>query len=268
MVDAMPLQFVVNAFENGPFTGNPAAVVPLDDEPSDSWMQSVAAQNNLSETAFVWPAGDPIALRWFTPTQEIPLCGHATLATAHVLFDELKIGARSLEFETLSGRLGVERSAAGYELDFPATTAGEDVEPEVSQALLSALGVEAGSVIEFGANPFVLLDDPQAVGSIAPDMTAMQSFWGDHVVVSAPGEGEFDVVCRVFAPKVGIPEDPATGAAHCAIAPYWCERLGVDRIKSHQASERGGYFDCAWDGSDRVKLAGRCSTFLRGEIER
>lgn len=259
-------QYVVNAFENGPFTGNPAAVVPLDAPVGVEWMQAVAAQNNLSETAFVWPAAEPIELRWFTPTQEIPLCGHATLATAHVLFNELGGFGDSLSFQTMSGGLGVTRSEDSLELDFPAALERKPVDRDLGSLLATAVGGEAVEVLDLGANPFVVLSSPDEVRRLEPDMGALIEFWGDHVVVSAPGNDDFDVVCRVFAPKVGIPEDPATGAAHCAVAPFWCERLGLKEIRSLQASERGGYFTCAWDAGDRVKLAGRCRTFLRGEL--
>lgn len=259
-------QYVVNAFENGPFTGNPAAVVPLEGPASAEWMQAVAAQNNLSETAFVWPGAKPIELRWFTPTQEIPLCGHATLATAHVLFAELEGFGDALSFQTLSGLLGVNRSGGSLELDFPAALERRGVDDGQAERLANALGDGVVEVLDLGANPFVLLTSADAVRQLTPDTTALLDFWGDHVVVSAPGDDDFDVVCRVFAPKVGIPEDPATGAAHCAVAPFWCERLGLEEVRSLQASERGGYFTCAWSGGDRVKLAGRCSTFLRGEL--
>lgn len=259
-------QFVVNAFENGPFTGNPAAVVPLEKPADADWMQSVAAQNNLSETAFVWHGDSPVQLRWFTPTQEIMLCGHATLATAHVLFEEVGVRDDKLSFMTRSGQLGVRRSAERLELDLPAAGARGDAPDEDAQTIVRALGVEQAEVHEVGGNPFVLLETAAQVRELAPDLSLLYDVWGEHVVVSAPGDDGFDVVCRVFAPKVGIAEDPATGAAHCAVAPFWCERLGTDEVVSLQASARGGYFDCRWDGGDRVHLSGRCSTFLRGQL--
>ena len=261
----MPQQYVVNAFVDGPFTGNPAAVVVLDEAVDEGWMQAVAAQNNLSETAFVRSDLDPIGLRWFTPSQEIPLCGHATLATAHVIYEELADQRGSLEFATLSGVLTASRSGSGVSIDLPAVL---DMTPaDEAAAVLKALESTAGEVQLAGENPFVVFDAEADVAGVQPDFGLLGDLPGHHVVVSAVADdAETDVVCRVFAPKVGIPEDPVTGAAHTELAPFWSRRLGVDVLRSRQISARGGRVECRLQG-DRVVLTGRCQTFLRGHID-
>lgn len=264
----MPVQYVINAFENGVFSGNPAAVVPLEQWPEDSVLQAIAEQNNLSETAYFIDRGDQTDLRWFTPSQEIDLCGHATLATAHAIFGELGDERDELHFQTRGGELTVSREGAGYLMDFPG--APPDAEPAptgVATAALEALGQELGDVLTASGYVFVVLDDPDSVRSLVPDMDAIRRIPGGHVYVSAPGDGRYDFVDRVFAPGVGIPEDPATGSAHCSFAPYWSERLGKTELTALQASARGGYFTCRWREADgRVDLIGTCRTFLRGEI--
>lgn len=265
----MPVQYVIDAFESGPFTGNPAAVVPLEDWPEDSTLQAIAAQNNLSETAYLIDDGTVIDLRWFTPSQEIDLCGHATLASAHALFAELKDARDELRFQTRSGELMVTRVGAEYRMDFPAAPPRAGAfEPGVARAALDAIGQDFGEVLDAGGSPFVVVEDPSAVRTIDADMPAIAKLPGGHLLVSAPGDAGYDVVGRVFAPGVGIPEDPATGSAHCAFAPYWSARLGKSELTTFQASERGGYFTCRWREADnRVDLIGSCRTFLRGEIE-
>jgi PhzF family phenazine biosynthesis protein len=265
----MPEQYVINAFDRGPFSGNPAAVVPLEAWPADSVLQQIAAQNNLSETAYFVDQGDAISLRWFTPTQEIELCGHATLATAHAMFAEMDDARDVLRFETLSGELVVTRAGGQYRMNFPEVVPGKGLlTPDVAEASLAALGLEDGEVLLAGPYPFVVLKSAAPIREYEPNFGAIDALPGGHLLVSAPGEDGFDVTTRVFAPGVGIPEDPATGSAHCAFAPYWCSRLGKDVVTARQASARGGYFTCEWRREDgRVDLIGSCSTFSRGSIE-
>ncbi|MGK2877727.1 MAG: PhzF family phenazine biosynthesis protein [Solirubrobacterales bacterium] len=264
----MPVQYVIDAFENGPFTGNPAAVVPLEDWPEDSVLQAVAAQNNLSETAYFIDRGNEIELRWFTPSQEIDLCGHATLASAHAIYAELGDDRESLTFHTRSGELIVSRSGAGYAMDFPDDPPSpEPVEAEVAEAALLSIGKSSGAVLRSASCLFVVLENPTEVRSLVPDVSAIAALPGGHLYLSAPGDAGYDFVDRVFAPGVGIPEDPATGSAHCAFTPYWSTRLGKTELSANQASARGGYFTCRWREADgRVDLIGSCRTFLRGEI--
>lgn len=261
-------QYIVNAFENGPFTGNPAAVVPLESWPEDGALQAIAEQNNLSETAF-FVDGDEIALRWFTPTDEIDLCGHATLATAHVLWSELGDGRDELIFGTLSGELKVRRAGDAYEMDFPEALASEDPLPGgLLEQTLRAAGVDRGEVFLAMGRVVLVLEGPSDVGTLEPDLALVAELPRGDLFVSGPGEGGYDIYTRVFAPGFGIPEDPATGAAHCAFTPYWAERLGRPEISSRQVSARGGYFRCRWRAGDgRVDLIGSCRTFGRGEIE-
>lgn len=261
----MPQQFIVDAFEAGPFTGNPAAVVPLENWLDDDIMQSIAAENNLSETAFFVPDGDAYGLRWFTPTHEVPLCGHATLASAHVFWKELGSESDSVSFMTKSGRLGVSRAAGddNYTLDFPLA----ELKPHHnSEAVLKALDVD-GECFETEGTAFVVTD-AQAVRSAKPDLDRLTDAANGLAIITALSDESAqgtDVIARVFAPGFGIPEDPATGSAHCAIAPYWAERLGKNVIRSFQASERGGHFECEVSG-DRVLITGSCRTFARGEL--
>ncbi len=264
----MPVQYVIDAFERGPFTGNPAAVVPLEEWPEDSTLRAIAAQNNLSETAYLIDRGTVIDLRWFTPSQEIELCGHATLASAHALYAELGDCRDELRFQTRGGELIVTRKGAGYQMDFPAAPPqAEPVEADVARAALDSIGQEIGEVLEAGGYLFVVLEDASEVRALEADMAAIAELRGGHIYVSAPGDEEYDIVDRVFAPGVGIPEDPATGSAHCSFTPYWAARLGKSELTAFQASDRGGYFKCRWREPDgRVDLIGSCRTFLRGEI--
>lgn len=262
-------QLIVNAFENGPFTGNPAAVVPLESWPDDALMQQIAAQNNLSETAFFVDLGAVIELRWFTPTAEIELCGHATLATAHVLYAELGDEREELRFETLSGTLVVKRTGEAYSMDFPASTLEVVAEGStLAGDVLRAAGAEHGEVRLGDGRAYLMLDRPELVCGLDVDLELVSQLPRGDLFVSAPGEDGYDIFTRVFAPGLGIPEDPATGAAHCGFAPYWCERLGSQEITSKQVSKRGGYFLCRWRKEQgRVDLVGSCRTFSRGEIE-
>jgi PhzF family phenazine biosynthesis protein len=259
--------YVVDAFTSEPFRGNPAAVVPLEHERDVAWMQRVAAEMKHSETAFVRATGGcAFHLRWFTPTVEVDLCGHATLATAHVLWETQRLAADAeARFATRTGELRARLDAQRIRLDFPLT----DVVPVPPIAgLLAALGVARGEVARAG-DFFVLVDvgDPGIVRDLAPDFAALRAIEDARaVVVTAPAEdGEYDCVSRVFGPRVGIEEDPVTGAAHCALAAYWSPRLGKDELRARQASSRGGELVVRRVG-DRVHLLGNAVTVLRGEL--
>ncbi|MGS1016354.1 PhzF family phenazine biosynthesis protein [Allosphingosinicella humi] len=252
--------FQVDAFADRPFTGNPAAVMPLDAWLPEATMQAIAEENNLSETAFTVPtSGDAdYELRWFTPTTEVALCGHATLASGHVLIsgDEVRFRTRK------AGVLAVRRDGEALTLDLPATL----VKPAAHETLLDVLGApDAKLFLSYqGAEStaIVLLDDADAVRACAPDMKALAAI-DLMVIVTAPGDGGDDVVSRVFVPAWGVDEDPVTGSAHAALAPFWCERLGRASFTAFQASKRGGRLSCRLAG-DRVILGGRCITVVEG----
>ncbi len=259
------LRFVqVDAFADGPFTGNPAAVMPLDTWLPDDLLQAIAMENNLSETAFTVPdaSGDAdYELRWFTPTTEVALCGHATLASGHVL-----IGARdAVRFRTReAGVLAVAREGDALVVDLPRTL----VAPAHDPAVLAALGMPEGecflSCAGAKATMIVLLGSADAVRACAPDMKALADL-ALMAIVTAPGDVDADVVSRVFVPAWGVDEDPVTGSAHAALTPFWAERLGRDRFTAFQASRRGGRLDCRRVG-DRVRLGGRCVTVIEGTM--
>lgn len=254
---AVPL-FQVDAFTDAPYGGNPAAVCLLDAPAPDGWMQDVAAEMNLSETAFTWPEGEARRLRWFTPCVEVDLCGHATLATAHVLFAR---GARSARFLTRSGELRAARRDRFIELDFPALPVRETTAPE---GLGEALGAEAVAV---GASRFdcvVELESEAAVRGLAPNFAALSMLDVRGTIVTSRGAG-YDFVSRCFFPKVGVDEDPVTGSAHCALAPYWAARLGRAEMTGYQASARGGVVRVRLAG-DRVLLGGQAVTVLEGRL--
>jgi PhzF family phenazine biosynthesis protein len=252
--------FQVDAFATAPLTGNPAAVMPLERWPDEALMQAIAAENNLAETAFtVASDGDEAdyELRWFTPTVEVNLCGHATLAAGHVLMS----GAR-IRFATRSGILTVARAGDLLELDLP----GAQVEPAELPDLAQALGVAGETFLsrQGNGNAIVRLADEAAVRAVAPDFAALARL-PYLVSVTAPGD-EQDIASRVFAASVGIPEDPVTGAAHAALVPYWAKRLGRDRFTALQASRRTGVLHCRLAG-DRVILGGQCATVIVGTFQ-
>ncbi len=258
--------FHVDAFASGPFTGNPAAVCLLDEPVDPGWMQAVAAEMNLSETAFVRPvpADDPghFELRWFTPTVEVDLCGHATLASAHILWETQRLASgTAARFETRSGTLTATRRGDGVELDFPSdpvTTADPD------PGLLDALGVATGEVSSGRIGWVLELADASAVRAVNPDFMRLAAF--EIAVVTARSDDRaHDFVSRCFGPKFGIDEDPVTGSAHCALGPYWAERLGKMELTGYQASARGGVVRVRVDG-DRTALGGRAVTVTRGEL--
>ncbi|MBN47038.1 MULTISPECIES: PhzF family phenazine biosynthesis protein [unclassified Methylophaga] len=253
-------QFQVDAFASRAFEGNPAAVCPLEYWLEDELLQSIAEENNLSETAFFVPSAKGFSLRWFTPTKEVELCGHATLATAHVIFESLGFSESSIAFETLSGDLFVKKHGDCLQMDFPASPL---TSCDISEALVNALGVRPEEV--WADNDYVAVFENEAtIRNIIPDQALLGSLDLRGVIVTAPG-GEVDFVSRFFAPKVGIPEDPVTGAAHCKLAPYWAGRLSKNRLTARQISKRGGNVECEVK-NDRVLLSGSAVTFMEAEI--
>ena len=256
----MPRIFHVSAFvTDTPFSGNPAAVCLLESPAEEPWMRGVARDMNLSETAFVHGSGGQYSLRWFTPAVEVDLCGHATLATAHVLWTETR-ELRALSFQTRSGRLLAFQNDGGIMLDFPATPTPACEPPD---GLLDALGVEA-PVHRSRFDYLVELESADAVLAVKPDFRALRRHEIRGVIVTARGD-DVDFVSRFFAPGAGIDEDPVTGSAHCALAPYWAAKLGKTAMRARQLSERGGRIDVEVEG-ERVKLIGQARTTLRGEL--
>jgi PhzF family phenazine biosynthesis protein len=255
--------FQIDAFTTRRFAGNPAAVMPMDSFPADAVLQAIAAENNLSETAFLVAEGADYRLRWFTPNIEVPLCGHATLASAALVMERLEPGRSSVVFHTASGPLTVNRSDAGYVMNFPARPCElVSTPPELAEAL----GVVPVEVFSNAFNYLALLDSVQALRDLAPDMAALARMDRPGVIVTAPGDATYDFVSRYFAPAKGIPEDPVTGAAHCMLAPYWAKRLGKTEFRAFQASRRGGEIVCRLAG-DRVELEGSCVFYLEGMVE-
>ncbi len=255
----------VDAFTDRPFRGNPAAVCLLDHERDATWMQSVGSEMNLSETAFLLPRSDGWSLRWFTPTVEVDLCGHATLASAHALWEErLLAPTETARFHTRSGLLTAKKNGDWIELDFPVTP---EQQAEAPPALLEALGVTTPRHV--GRNKFdylVEVASEDEVRRLKPDHATLRQIPVRGVIVtSRSANGDYDFVSRFFAPGSGIDEDPVTGSAHCCLTPYWAERLGKNELIAYQASPRGGMLRVRIDG-DRVKLAGRAITVLRGEL--
>ncbi len=252
--------FQIDAFTDAVFGGNPAAVCPLESWIDDATLQAIALENNLSETAFLVPAKGAYGLRWFTPLAEVDLCGHATLASAQVVFQHLQPGADSVAFDTRSGRLAVSRGADGLTMDFPALAA-HPVEPPAD--LVAGLGAEPTA--GYADMDYLALFETEAeVRALAPDQLALGRLDRRGVIVSAPGES-VDFVSRFFSPNMGVPEDPVTGSAHCMLAPFWGERLGKTTLVARQVSRRGGIVRCELAG-ERVRLTGRAVQYLEGTI--
>jgi predicted PhzF superfamily epimerase YddE/YHI9 len=255
--------YQVDAFTDRLFGGNPAAVVPLEQWLPDATMQSIAAENNLAETAFFLREGADYALRWFTPTVEVDLCGHATLASAHVIFRFLAPARDRISFRTLkAGTLGVARQGEALAMDFPAWPPEPCPLPPALPAALGGTPVEMHRYRQRYLAVFVRRED---VAALAPDFAALQRQGYGDLIVTAPGGDGVDFVSRFFAPAHGIDEDPVTGSAHCVLVPYWATRLGKTRLEARQISRRGGVLSCALDG-DRVTIAGRCVLYLEGTI--
>jgi PhzF family phenazine biosynthesis protein len=254
----------VDAFTAKPFAGNPAAVCVLEHSQDEMWMQSVAREMNLSETAFLVRRGDDFDLRWFTPTVEVDLCGHATLASAHVLWEQQHLRPnQQARFHTRSGLLTAENKGEWIEMDFPATLA----QPIACvPALESALGVTAKCMGRPRFDYLVELDSEDAVRAVKPNFAALRELKVRGVIVTSRASlAEYDFVSRFFAPGSGIDEDPVTGSTHCCLGPFWKERLGRDNLVGYQASARGGFVRTRCVG-DRVYLSGQAVTVLRGEL--
>jgi PhzF family phenazine biosynthesis protein len=259
----LPL-FHVDAFTGRPFAGNPAAVCLLQQWPPDRWLQQVAAEMNLSETAFLVPADGGFHLRWCTPAVEVKLCGHATLASAHVLWEAGRLRPEeTAHFHTLSGLLTAVRQGEGIRLDFP--TLPPDPCPTPA-GLAEALGASPVFTGKNGMDYFVDVRDEQVLRNLRPDFVRLAELPVRGVIVTAKASGgPYDFVSRFFAPAVGVAEDPATGSAHCSLGPYWAGRLGKEDLLAYQASARGGELRVQVRG-DRVHLIGRAVTVLRGEL--
>jgi PhzF family phenazine biosynthesis protein len=255
--------FQIDAFTTCRFAGNPAAVIVLQSFPDDALMQVIAAENNLAETAFLVPEGDDYRLRWFTPTIEVPLCGHATLASAAVVMERLQPARSLVIFSSASDPLTVTKTGAGYIMNFPARLSEQVSAPP---GLAEALGVDPIEVFANAFNYMVLLESAQVVRGLAPDMAAISRMDRSGVIVTAPGDDTYDFVSRYFAPAKGIPEDPVTGGAHCMLTPYWAKRLRKTEFRAFQASRRGGEMICRLV-DDRVEMEGACVFYLEGEVE-
>lgn len=254
--------YQVDAFTNKPFGGNPAAVVLLDTWLPDETMLAIAAENNLAETAFFVKSGDRYDIRWFTPKVEVNLCGHATLASAHVIFNELKLESSEIKFHShKSGELGVTKVEDRLVLDFPAYPMKE-IEP--IQMLVKAEVPPLRYWESQGNMLFLLLENQKAVEELQPDMHNVLQLPYDEVIITAKGD-DCDFVSRMFAPRIGIPEDPVTGAIHCSLIPYWAGMLGKNELFARQVSARGGELFCELAG-DRVKIGGNAVLYLKGEI--
>jgi PhzF family phenazine biosynthesis protein len=257
----LPL-YQVDAFTDRLFGGNPAAVCPLDAWLPDATLQAIAAENNLSETAFFVRRGDDYALRWFTPTTEVELCGHATLASAYIIFRFLEPQREQVAFHTLkAGVLNVKREGDLLSMDFPSRPA-VPIFPRAD--LESALGKAPADVLS-ARDWLAVYNSAADVAGLKPDLVALANLDCYAVIVTARGEDGFDFVSRFFAPRQGIPEDPVCGSAHCTLVPYWAERLGKTRLKARQMSPRGGVLRCTLDGG-RVRIAGNAVLYLEGKI--
>ena len=256
--------YQVDAFTSELFSGNPAAVCLLKRWPDDKILQSVATENNLSETAFVVYKKDAavLELRWFTPLTEVALCGHATLAAAFILFTHRGWEKKSICFQTRhSGELVVTRKKDMLEMDFPARPVREISEPE---GLARALGIKPLCVFDSAEDLLVVLDSEKAVREVTPDFVELEKLRCRGIIITAAGENS-DFVSRFFAPCVGIPEDPVTGSAHCVLVPYWSERLRKEELHTYQVSKRGGELFCRHAGK-RVKISGKAVLYLEGTV--
>jgi PhzF family phenazine biosynthesis protein len=257
--------WIIDAFTDRAFAGNPAAVCLLASEQESGWMQAVAAEMNLSETAFVRPLAEGFQLRWFTPLCEVKLCGHATLASAHALWESGAVGdEQAIRFHTASGVLTATHARERIELDFPATPARAcDARP----GLLEALGAQPNWVGQTEFDTLLLLESADTLRRMQPDFRRLATIETRGVIVTAASDdARFDFLSRFFAPAVGINEDPVTGSAHCALAPFWAERLGKREMTAFQASPRGGVVHVRVLG-ERVILGGQAVTILKGELQ-
>ncbi len=255
---------VVDAFTDQPFRGNPAAVCILEAPADEEWMQDVAGEMNLSETAFCHPENELWRLRWFTPRAEVDLCGHATLATTHVLKTDLGVEG-TIRYATRSGLLAAQAFDDGIILDFPADSTRRTDAPD---GLLAALGLPGDVAVRRGRTDYlVALESETAVRKLSPNFGLLRRVECRGVIVTAPADtaAGYDIVSRFFAPAAGVDEDPVTGSAHCTLAPYWAARLGQETLRCHQASARGGDLEVTQVG-ERVEIRGRAVTVLRAEL--
>lgn len=255
--------YQVDAFTDKVFGGNPAAVCPLDGWLPDKMLQDIAAENNLSETAFFVPDGKGFHLRWFTPVAEVDLCGHATLAAAYVIFEHLDFKESAIKLATKSGDLVVEKTQHGLRMDFPAWAVEKASE---HHDLTKAIGTKPKAVYR-GKYWLAEFETEDEVRMLTPDFKALQSIDDiDFLIITAPAKDKnIDFVSRFFCPKYGIDEDPVTGSAHCILTPFWSNRLNKKTLNAHQASKRGGYIQCE-SANDRVKLSGQAVLYLQGSI--
>ena len=256
---SVPL-YQVDAFASHRFHGNPAAVVILPSYPSDRVLQAAAAENNLSETAFLVRSGRDYKIRWFTPKREVSLCGHATLASAAVVMERLEHRRTSVVFHSQTGPLHVLRCGSRYVMDLPAQPSSRIRQ---SRELSTALGVRPAELFQTPSEYLAVFATEKTVRNLRPDFTRVAELDRVAVIATAPSSGPYDFVSRCFGPALGIPEDPVTGSAHCVLAPYWARRLGRSKMRAFQASSRGGELTCTFTG-DRVALEGNCVFYLEG----
>ncbi len=253
--------YVANAFSAEKFRGNPAAVVPLNEWLSDELMQQIAAQNNLAETAFVIPRGEDYSIRWFTPVVEVSLCGHATLASAHILYEHMGYSRDQLIFHSKSGPLLVTRNQDKITLDFPADE--PERIPDV-ELIGKALGIKPNAVFKSRFDYMVVLDSQKDIETLKPDLVLISKLSSRGLIVTAKGD-KVDFVSRCFFPQSGINEDPVTGSAHVVMVPYWARQTGKNKLSAIQLSARRGYLDCELAG-DRVLMSGHAHTYLEGDF--
>lgn len=257
----MQLEFhQIDAFTDRPFRGNPAVVYRLDAWLEDDLMQRIAAEHNQAETAFTVREGAGWRIRWFTPSCEVPLCGHATLAAAHALFELYGERGERLEFSCLSGMLAVNREAGRLELDFPAMS----LEPAEMAVEVGAILGQPVQAVQVGKELLAVLESEEAVRDCQPNLAALAGLPGLGVIITAPGR-KHDFVSRYFAPGLGVDEDPVTGSTHCILTPYWAERLGKGELSAYQCSARGGELRCRLQG-ERVKIAGQAVLVASGKL--
>lgn len=255
-------QYQVDAFANGPFTGNPAAVVPLQEWIPTDLMQNIALENNLSETAFIVPKGQDYEIKWFTPLVEVDLCGHATLASAYVIFNHLQTDSNTIVFHSNSGPLYVDNKVDLIIMDFPTDTLNNAA---VDPKLIEAMGETPSSVLQGRHDLVMVFDDHTIVKNLSPNFNALSHFDVRGILATAPGYDDYDFVSRGFFPATGVNEDPATGSAHTTLTPYWSNKLSKTNMKALQMSSRGGYFEVE-DKGDRTILKGKAHLFSEGEI--
>ena len=256
--------YQLDAFTRRRFSGNPAAVMIFENFPADQTMQEIAAENNLAETAFIVPEGNDYHIRWFTPAVEVPLCGHATLASAAVIMERLEHDCERVVFHSISGPLIVTRVKDRYVMNFPARRT-ESVVAVIAEQVARVLGFAPVEVVTDSFNYIALLEEAQQVREHQPNFSAIASLDRSGLVITAAGDSGYDCVSRYFAPAKGIPEDPVTGGAHCSLAPYWAKRLNKTQLRAYQASRRGGEIVCRVVG-DRVELQGTCVFYMEGFV--